>query len=91
MKLKNVVLNYSFYYFNTNFDKNEDIYQKIIKDSIIIIIGSHIDTKTNNLYFIVGFKQTIIVIKDFMLHKFHPYLLNNDLNIYFFAKYKRKI
>ena len=85
--LNKAVCRYSFYYFDAKleFDQNDKIDLRI-KKSKAIIIGLYKETnsKTNDLFFIISFKKTIICIKNSMLPLIQSYFYSNDdLNIYF--------
>ena len=90
--LNKVVQNYTFYYFDTklDFNENDNIYQKI-KESKVLIIGLCAEKKSNfnHFYFIIGFKNTIICIKDSIITLLHSYFSSNDsLTIYFLTNAK---
>lgn len=92
-RLNKVVQDYSFYYFDEKlvFSNTDEIYQKI-KESKVIIIGIYkeINSKNDDLYFIIGFKKTIIIIKNTLIHLLHSFFsYNNDLNIYFLSDTKK--
>ena len=64
-KLDKVVKNYSFYYISNQLSENENqLFIDMIQNSKIIIV----DHNKENLHFIIGFYNTIIVIKDSFLN-----------------------
>ena len=74
-KLENVIKNYNFVYISnqTEIDKNHTIYVNMKKSDVIIINQcKYSDQNLEDLYFLIGFERTIILIKQSLI----PFLIS---------------
>lgn len=87
--LERIIQNYSFLYITKNFqfDKNSNILQNIKESNIIIINQCNIqDQKTQEMYFIISFQKTVIIIKQLSLFLLSPlFSTHSNMNICFLS------
>lgn len=83
-KINEVVMGYTFLYFSQNedFEKIQTISQNI-KDSKMIVIDYNQNQAPNldDLHFIIGFKNTILVIHSLSLKKVITYIFSQNMQI----------
>ncbi|KAK8898261.1 hypothetical protein M9Y10_000539 [Tritrichomonas musculus] len=94
-KLNPLIQGYNFFFVQEMFisDKNQGIFQNLNESEVAIIdVYEDVDSNDGDRYFIIGFKKTIILIKEFSLAFLHELFSNAlNLNIYFLTNNKELI
>lgn len=86
-KQAKLLKDYDFIYLSDKNKINQNEMNQKIKDSNIIIINQYVERSTNNAFFIIGFRKTIIVINDTQVMILFMKLIsskNKEIAIYYF-------
>ena len=77
--------------FDEAFDKNEENEKQIIiqriTDSKLVIIDQFIYDDKSDIYLVIGFHKTIIIVKDSLIQLFQPLFANNTQLKFYFLQY----
>ena len=91
--VRNIFQNYNFFYIcSESFDINNQIIQENLQNSKIIMINQYKEKDLNDIFFIINFKKTLIIINQSFLEILKPcfskyaflliYFLSNSKDIF---------